>query len=77
MKSGIFAGIGFGIATTGIDFYDGGDFELKKFIFKILFFSIFIGLDFNCSFKKQSEKESKTKLNAEFSKLRNYSPKCN
>jgi hypothetical protein len=43
LKSGIFAGIGFGIATAGIDYYDGDDFELKKFIFKILFFLIFMG----------------------------------
>ena len=59
LKSGIFAGIGFGIATAGIDYYDGDDFELWKFIFRVLFFAIFMGLYFNYSFKKQFEKESK------------------
>ncbi|AUC13842.1 hypothetical protein BTO06_01155 [Tenacibaculum sp. SZ-18] len=59
LKSGIFAGIGFGIATAGIDYYDGDDFQLWKFIFKVLFFAIFMGLYFNYSFKKQFEKESK------------------
>jgi hypothetical protein len=59
LKSGIFAGIGFGIATAGIQYYDGDDFELWKFIFQVLFFAIFMGLYFNYSFKKQSEKESK------------------
>ncbi len=59
IKSGIFAGIGFGVATAGIDYYDGNDFELWKLIFKILFFAVFMGLYFNYSFKKQSEKDSK------------------
>ncbi|WP_405572818.1 hypothetical protein [Winogradskyella sp. Asnod2-B02-A] len=59
IKSGIFAGIGFGIATAGIDYYNGDDFELWKLVFKILFFAVFMGLYFNYSFKKQSEKESK------------------
>jgi len=59
IKSGIFVGIGFGVATAGIDYYDGNDFELWKLIFKILFFAVFMGLYFNYSFKKQSEKDSK------------------
>lgn len=59
LKSGIFAGISFGIANAGIDYYDGDDFQLWRFIFEILLFAIFMGLYFNYSFKKQFEKESK------------------
>ncbi len=59
IKSAIFAGIGYGIVTVGIDYYNGDDFELWKLVFKILFFSVFMGLYFNYSLKKQSEKESK------------------
>ena len=59
LKSGIFAGIGFGIATAGIDYYNRDDFELWEFIVKVLFFAIFMGIYFNYSFKKQSEKKSK------------------
>lgn len=59
VKSGIFAGIGFGITTAGIDYYNGDDFEIWKLVVKILFFAVSMGLYFNYSFKKQSEKRSK------------------
>lgn len=59
IKSGISAAIGFGIATVGIDLYNGDDLELWKLIFKTLFFAVFMGIYFNYSFKKQSKKESK------------------
>ena len=59
IKSGIFSGIGFGIATAGIDEYKGDEFEWWKRGFKILWCAVFMGLYFNYSFKKQSEKESK------------------
>ena len=59
IKGGIFAGIGFGIATAGIDYYNGDNIELWKLVFKILFFAVFMGLYFNYSLKKQSEEESK------------------
>jgi hypothetical protein len=58
IKSGISAGIGFGIVTAGIDLYDRDDFELWKFILKILLFTVFMGLYFNYSLKKQSDKKS-------------------
>lgn len=59
LKSGVFAGIVFGAATTGIDYYNGDDFELRKLIFKILFFSTFMVLYFFYKLKKQSQKEPK------------------
>jgi len=59
LKSGIFAGIGFGIITAGIDYFDGDGFELWKFVFKVFFFGLFMGIYFNYSLKKKSEKESK------------------
>ena len=58
IKSGISTGIGFGIVTAGIDLYDRDDFELWKFIFKILLFTVFMILYFNYSLKKQSDKKS-------------------
>jgi len=59
IKSGVFAGIGFAVVTAGIDLFNGDDFELWRLIVKILFFTIFMGIYFNYSFKKQTEKESK------------------
>lgn len=54
LKSGIFAGIGFGIATGSLNYFDKNNFELWKVIFKVVFFTLLMGIYFNYSFKKES-----------------------
>lgn len=56
LKSGVVAGICFGLITVGIEYFSGEDLELWKLIFKTLFFGVFMTIYFNYSFKKNQSK---------------------
>ena len=59
LKSGIASAIGFGLITALLDYYNNDDFEISKLIIKTVIFTVPMGVYFNYTFKKGSEKESK------------------
>jgi len=55
IKSGVIAGITFGIITAGLEYFEGQNFKIWKFIFNVLFFGTVMSLLFNYSMKKQQK----------------------
>ncbi|MCL7753444.1 hypothetical protein [Polaribacter sp. Z022] len=61
LKTGVFTGIAYAIATAGLNYYDGDEFEIWKIIFQTLFFTFFMNLFFYYKFKKEFDKNNPVK----------------